>query len=120
MEVTPKIRRTCGSSRQGTGQRSGQKTESQSRTCYFNGYGFLKHRFLPLMDGSHEELRDWRAVQQGFFQSLGYCAKLYGFPPVDTRGKVFPDNIRIAYQQAAEEVERRRPDLKLIIIQDEG
>lgn len=117
METASKIRTARRIPRQGTGQRSHQETTAQNSTRHFNGYGFLKHRFTPLVADSRHTLDDWRNVERDFFQSLGYLSDLYGFKTADVTGRVFPDNIRIAYHDAAAQVTAARPDLRLLIVQ---
>jgi hypothetical protein len=119
METTSAIRATGSISRQGLRQRSRKKAKDKNSASSFNGHGFLKHSFLPLADGRHEELEQWQAVEREFFASLSHLTSLYGFTPKKASDSVFPENIRNAYRHAAEQLKAVRPDLSLIIVQDE-
>lgn len=119
MANTSTTRTTCRLPRQGKRQCRHQERKTKDRPSIPNGYGFLRHRFLPMTGNGHEDLRDWRKVQKDFFTSIGYFCDLYGFSQTDVKHRIYPDNIRCAYQQVAAQLARVRPDLQLVILQEE-
>lgn len=118
MASTSKHRTTGRIPRQAARQRRDEKKEIQIRTPEFNGNGFLKHSFLPLADTVHEELKQEYKVEREFFNSLSNLASLYGFEPLNVKGKVFPYNILLAYRHTAAQLKVVKPDLQLMVIQD--
>jgi len=118
MATASKYRTTGRLPRQAARQRRDKKKETQIRPAEFNGYGFLKTGFLPVTDTVREELKCTGKIEREFFTSLSNIAALYGFHPLDVRGKVFPYNILLAYHHAEAQVKKANPALQLIIIQD--
>jgi hypothetical protein len=118
MATASKHRTTGRLPRQAARQRRDKEKETQIRTAEFNGYGFLKTGFLPVTDTIHEELKCTGKIEREFFNSLSNLVALYGFQPLDVKGKVFPYSILLAYRHAVEQVKKSNPALQLLIIQD--
>ena len=82
-------------------------------------YGFLNHSFLTLLAEEHCELREEEKAEEEFFKSLAYLAGLYKFDLPLERNEVYPYNITLAYKHAAASLKKIRPELSLIVVQDE-
>lgn len=82
-------------------------------------HGFLSYSFLPLLTEEHCELREEEKAEKEFFQSLAWLSGLYKFELPDNN-QVYPYNITLAYQQASAILKKIRPELSLIVVQDEG
>ncbi|MES2062540.1 MAG: hypothetical protein V4456_11510 [Bacteroidota bacterium] len=95
------------------------KKQTKKRTPEFNGYGFLKYEFTPIIINLHEELTNQSKVERDFFKSLNYLADLYSFNPLDVSEQVYPLNIHLAYKHASKHLEQVNKDLELIILQDD-
>jgi hypothetical protein len=119
METTSKIRKVRSLPRQGKGCSRDKETAAKASPCRVSGNGFLRHRFQPLTDIPAEFIQMRKVVEREFFISLSNLATTYGFEPLDVAGRIFPDNIRCAYHDAAAKVKAFREDLTLFILQDE-
>ena len=111
-----KVRKRTG---QAAGRSRSEKEQTDKRTGGHAADGFLNHSFLPVWEKPSESLNPWKTAESDFFRSLSNLSGLYGFEPVDTRSRVYPHNIAVAYDHAASCLKELRPKLSLIIIQDE-
>ena len=119
METLSSIRQVRTSTGQTSNNRRGQEKQAKKRTAEFNGYGFLKYSFTPIVVNYHEELSNQAKVERDFFKSLNYLAALYNFCPVDVSDQVYPLNIHLAHEHATNRLKDISKDLDLIILQDD-
>lgn len=119
METLQSIRQVRKSPSKTAINRRGQEKQVKKRTPEFNGYGFLKYSFSPIVVNQHEELNCQYKIERDFFKSLNYLAALYKFSPLDVSDQVYPLNIHLAHQHASQRLETINKSLQLIIVQDE-
>lgn len=119
METLSSIRQVRTSTGQTPHNRRGQEKQAKKRTPEFNGYGFLKYSFTPIVVNYHEELSNQAKVERDFFKSLNYLSSLYGFSPLDVSDQVYPLNIHLAHEHASNHLKTINKDLELIIVQDD-
>lgn len=119
METLSSIRQVRTSTGQTPNNRGGQEKQAKKRTPEFNGYGFLKYAFTPIVINNHSELSNQAKVEREFFKSLNYLAALYGFSPLEVADQVYPLNIHLAHEHASNRIKAINKDLDLIILQDE-
>ena len=120
MEALSSIRQVRKSTGQVADNRRSQKKQVKKRAPEFNGYGFLKYAFTPIVINNHEELTNQAKVERDFFKSLNYLAGLYGFSPLDVADQVYPLNIHLAHEHASNRLKTINKDLDLVILQDES
>lgn len=82
-------------------------------------HDFLNYSFLPLLAEEHVELKEGEKAEKEFFQSLTWLAGLYKFDLPPEGNDVYPYNITLAYQYAVARLKKIRPELSLIVVQDE-
>lgn len=82
-------------------------------------HDFLNYSFLPLIAEDHSELQEEEKAEKEFFQSLAWLVRLYKLELPPRRNNVYPYNITLAYQQAVASLKKLRPELSLIVVQDE-
>ena len=100
---------SCGSDQEATFFRPAEPAD----------HGFLSYSFLPLLAEEHDELQEREKAEKEFFQSLDHLADLYQFDLPQERNEVYPYNITLAYQHATARMKKIRPELSLIVVQDE-
>lgn len=88
-------------------------------SCDYGSNGFLSHRFPPLVE-AEGVLANQRAIEQEFFLSLDLFSKLYSITTPDVSTIYYPDNLRLSYKKACDQLKVLRPDLDLIVLQTEG
>ncbi|HJU45775.1 MAG TPA: hypothetical protein VJ647_03280, partial [Chitinophagaceae bacterium] len=67
----------------------------------------------------HCELKEEEKTEKEFFQSLAWLAGLYKLDLPPEGNGIYPYNITLAYQHAAASLKKIRPELSLIVVQDE-
>lgn len=105
-----------------TGQIAGRSRSKKGKTkptpSIPVGNGFLDFSFSPVAE-RQEELMNKIAVEKSFFDSLLNLSKLYEFQPFETKSKIYPYNLYLAFEHAKECINTLRPGLQLVFLQDE-
>jgi hypothetical protein len=104
--------------RQATRCRRSKKGQSKNGTAGVAGYGFLKHRFLPVRENKYPVLQNRRQVENEFFRSLSNLAGLYKVEPLNVESYAYPYNIYKAFEYAKAQIEGIDKNLHVLIIQD--
>jgi hypothetical protein len=119
MAPAPTHSEVYGEPEQDTGSRGSNKETMLPGPALSAYHGFLNYSFLPLIAEEHHELKEGEKAEKEFFQSLAYLAGLYKFDLPPERNEVYPYNMTLAYQHAAAGLKKIRPELSLIVVQDE-
>lgn len=77
---------------------------------------FLRHRFLPLVNG-HPVLTRSRRLQDEFFRSADHLGRLYRLTIPEAMDLPYPLNIHAVFVQLKQQLERVQPALSLAVIQ---
>lgn len=118
MQTTSKhiaIRRRFG---QNSRRRRNEKNKIALRPPVSAGHGFLKHRFLPVWDGSPFQ-GGQHEIETAFYQSLLYLEALYKFKTPRSKARIFPFNIAGDFEAARQSLEKIDPKLTLFINMDD-
>lgn len=120
MVSAPTYRKIHSGTEQVAGCSTGKKAKTTQCANGDAGYGFLKHRFLPVRENKYALLQNRKAVDGEFFASLSNLAELYEFTPPDVSQQPYPVNIAIAYCQAKAILKIVSSDIHLIIVNDDN
>ena len=101
--------------------RSFRNKEQPQKPCPdgFNGNGFLKHRFLPLVNGYSEEIRSQGEVERDFFLSASHLCSLYGVDWQSCPDWPYPKNIALAIDELTSKISALDKDINLIVVSDD-
>jgi len=99
------------------GSASGQEKE---RTAHPTGNAFLRHRFTAEHLCPHRELIAWRKVERDYFRSLSNLCAFYGLDVPNVTGMSYPQNIIQSLGQVSTELNGRREELELLLLQKEN
>lgn len=84
------------------------------------GYGFLRQSFQPLIEKGWKYSRKKNAVETGFFQSFNNLRDFYNLDIPDYSDHPYPLNIHMAYTEAVEQMDEKRKELHLFIIEEDN
>jgi hypothetical protein len=102
------------------GRSRSKKRQTSTTTCDHAGYGFLRQSFQPLIEKDWKFSRKKNAVENGFFQSLSNLCDFYNLDITDYSGHLYPFNINMAYSEAVRQMDEKRKELHLFIIEEDN
>jgi hypothetical protein len=82
--------------------------------------GLSHFEFLPVAIEGAGSRDNWQAKEGEFFNSLSFLAELYGFEAPRPDIAPYPRNISLALDFATQQVQKVRPSIELMIIEDDA